>query len=100
MSRYGNNAAEPLKTQPTQKVTADDYPDVDSTQPVNDYESDDNGADIIERIRAKRKREESMKSLPEAKRTKVETAAGEPTVLLVFNIQGSWSLRTNKFVIK
>lgn len=70
---------------------------MDATQP---YESDDNGEDIIERIRAKRKRDEALKSIPEAKRIKTEAKPGEPTVLIVIHSLGHWEFKTNKFVVK
>lgn len=94
MSKFSQAAAKP------QRVTGDEFPPHDQdTQP---YESDDNGEDIIERIRAKRKREEALKSIPEGKRIKVEMPkAGEPTVLIILNTTGSfYNIRTNKFVNK
>lgn len=103
MSRYGNNAAKPFNNRlpgiddeiPEPSSPQMDYP---ATVPID---LTDEEFDEIAKIRQKRKRAELLKTIPEAKRVKVDLPKpGEPTVLVIFNIQGSWKLRTNKFVMK
>lgn len=85
---YRNAGAKPAEPQ-----TGDS---VDATQP---YESDDDAEDIIERIRAKRKREEALKSIPESKRIKLdEIKPGEPTVLIIVHNSGHYELHVDRFI--
>lgn len=93
---YRNNGAKPEKSA-TSKANEDQTGDsVDATQP---YESDDDGEDIIERIRAKRKRDEALKSIPESKRIKLDDVKpGEPTVLIIVHNSGHYELHVDRFI--
>ena len=96
-----NNGAKP-PTSPAEPVPTDR---VDDTQPL---ESDDDAEDIIERIRAKRKREAAFEKAKEseAKRAKITEGITDVklnekgTVLIVIHNHGYWELRTDQFVCK
>jgi hypothetical protein len=98
-----NNGARPATVTPIPSLEAEE--DLDATIPYGD-DSDpmDNGADLIDAIRAKRKREEKLGKGPEPKKPKIEVAipkpVGESTVLIVIHNIGHWELRTDKFVMK
>lgn len=82
MSNYRSNAARPVPTTPgTPEALPADY------EAGEDAEvSQDLAEDLVEKIRAKRKREEALKSIPEAKRLKIdlEKPIGESTVVVLF----------------
>lgn len=100
MSNYRNNGARPA-TSPVEPTEATQPTDLGSDDEGMGHRVDEGYDDPIERIRAKRKREEAMKSIPEAKRMKINTAkVGEPTVLIVIHNLGHWELRTDQFVCK
>jgi hypothetical protein len=103
MSNYRNNGSKP-PTSPKRDEPTDGTDEL--TQPIdnpagNGTNDASGGMDIIDRIRAKRKREEALKSIPEAKRMKADIPkTGEPTVLIVIHSLGHWELRTDKFICK